>query len=317
MYTIPQFPADMPTDPAIFLSSTAGTQWAEKLARSYPHTSYSRGRSDTFSLAQCDEYASAIIQAKRSGENPETKLASVIHPCRLRETWHYDLRSDLAGALREQFDDRDLEEEWEESVYPVWKDAAASHDDSSATDLFASYDYCQILFRFANKRYVEDSLIHSNKPWPDFAHLTVDENLQFALNNLGFTVGQYRKASGNKDRAYSPLKSTRPRRDPIITNEQLEELVENACSTYFHFYLFAIVPITDVIELDPNAPIKFSKAWVASSNCINGTFHDVPANGPVTVNPTDGLLISGFDMAYSPDHVCCLHTPHYHARLRN
>lgn len=317
MFTVPALPSSTPTDPAVFLSTDQGGKWANELATSYPHTRYERDRSTTFSLKDCDKFAAAIIDAKRTGESVDTLLADEIRPASFRDTWRYVIQDDLKTTLRDHFDDRDVEEEWEDSVYPAWRETASNNDDSKVTDLFASYDYCELLFRFSEGEYVEDTMITSHRPWSEFSELAVTPDLQFALTNLGYTVSQYRAASKNRHEAWRPLAPRRARRAPIVTLDQVEELVDNACSQYFHFYLFAIVPLTDVIALDLTKPITFEKAWVATANCYSGTFHEVPANGPVTVNPTDGTLISGGHMAYSPDSVCGLHTPHFHARARN
>jgi hypothetical protein len=84
----------------------------------------------------------------------------------------------------------------------------------------------------------------------------------FALNNLGYTIGEYRKASGNRHRAHSALpRNARRRRAPIISHEQLAEIIDNACSTSFLFCLYAIVPIPELIALDLNRPVTFEKCW--------------------------------------------------------
>lgn len=318
MLSIPEIPPGIPTDPAVFLSSETGRKWAQSLATAYPHIGYSRDRSDVYSLAECDTFAAAVIDAKREGAAAMKALHETIKPNhRLGDTWHYCVKDDLRNALHERFSDDELEECWADAIYPEWREMAACADTSSPGDMLGSYDYCQILFRFTQGTYLEDTLIASHKSWSDFGELAITSDLQFALNNLGYTVGQYRKASGNKHDPYHRLSPKKPRRNPIISLSQLEELVENACSQYFHFYLFAIVPIHDVIDIDLNEPITFDKAWVATANCFDGTFHDVPASGPVTVNPQDGALISGGHMRYSPDAVCGLSTRHYHARIRN
>lgn len=317
MFTIPTIPPSASPDPAVFLETPAGTQWLTDLAASYPHTRYERDRSTSFTLKDCNKFAAAIIDAKRDGSNVNALLADEIRPARFRDTWHYIVKDDLAPVLREHFDDRDVEEDWDDTLYPAWRNSAGDADHSKVTDLFESYDYCELLFRFSRGRYVEDTLITSHKPWSDFGELAITPDLQFALNNLGYTVGQYRKASRNTHDAYQPLSSTHPRRDPIVSIPQLQELVDNACSQYFHFYLYAIVPLTDLMALDLDKPITFEKCWVATSDCINGTFHDVPSNGPVTVNTQDGTLISGGHMSYSPDDICGLYTPHYRSHIRN
>jgi hypothetical protein len=75
------------------------------------------------------------------------------------------------------------------------------------------------------------------------------------------------------------------------------------------------VPIPELIALDLSRPVTFEKCWVATMDPINGTFFDVPANGPVTVKPEDGRFLSGGHLRWSPENICCLHTPYYHAAV--
>jgi hypothetical protein len=151
---------------------------------------------------------------------------------------------------------------------------------------------------------------------PRTSELAITANLQFALNNLGYTIGEFRKASGNRHPAHSALpRNARRRRAPIISHEQLAEIIDNACSTSFLFCLYAIVPIPELIALDLSRPVTFEKCWVATMDPINGTFFDVPANGPVTVKPEDGRFLSGGHLRWSPENICCLHTPYYHAAV--
>ena len=125
-------------------------------------------------------------------------------------------------------------------------------------------------------------------------------------------------ASGNRHPADRPLSHhARRRRAPIIAYEQLAEIIDNACSTSFLFCLYAIVPIPDLIALDLSRPVTFEKCWVATMDPINGTFFDVPANGPVTVKPEDGRFLSGGHLRWSPENICGLQTPYYHASVRN
>jgi hypothetical protein len=108
---------------------------------------------------------------------------------------------------------------------------AAERDDSSVADLFASYDRCELLFRFSAERWLDDALVFSHRPWPETSELAITANLQFALNNLGYTIGEFRKASGNRHPADRALpRHARRRRAPIISHEQLAEIIDNACS---------------------------------------------------------------------------------------
>jgi hypothetical protein len=62
-------------------------------------------------------------------------------------------------------------------------------------DLFASYDRCELLFRFSAERWLDDALVFSHRPWPETSELAITANLQFALNNLGYTISSARPAA--------------------------------------------------------------------------------------------------------------------------
>lgn len=318
MPLIPAFPerTDL-ADIDAFLSSEAGSAWTAQLAESVPHTRYWRGRSDCWSLKQLNGIAARIIDAHYEGQDVECAMEAEFPPDEFGDTWHHE----IAPHLRDQLNAAgigDTDGEIREAIRSAWEDAAADRDDSRVTDLFASHDRCELLFRFSVERWLDDSLIHSRKPWPEASALSVTRNLQFALSKLGYTVTEFRKRSGNQNPAAEYLqRSARRRRAPIVTWNQLNELIDNACSTSFLFCLYAIVPIPDLIGLDFSEPVTFDKCWVASLDPINGTFQDVEANGPVTVGPGDGRFLSGGHLRWSPETICALHTPFYHASVQN
>ena len=315
MPVIPAFPEDADlADIDAFLASDA---WFAELAEAVPHTRYWRDRSDCWSLKQLNTLAARIIDARYAGEDVECAMEAEFPPADFGDTWHYQ----IASPLRDQLDAAgigDTDGEIREAIRSAWEEAAADRDDSRVADLFASYDRCELLFRFSTEQWLDDSLIHSHKPWPEASALSVTRNLQFALANLGYTVSDFRKRSGNRHRAADYLqRSARRRRAPIVTWDQVNELIDNACSTSFLFCLYAIVPIPDLIALDLGAPVTFEKCWVASMDPVNGTFHDVAALGPVTVRPEDGRFLSGGHLRWSPEAICGLYTPHYHGSVRN
>jgi hypothetical protein len=318
MYNAPLLP-----DPGVlaeadaFLASPAGQDWLGNLADNFPHMRYWRDRSDCWRLSRLNALAARIIDAHYDGQDVEEAMEAEFPPAEFWPTWQHE----VAPAVRTLLHDagvRDDDEEILDAIRSGWEDIAADRDDSCVGDLFASYDRCELLFRFSPHRWLDDSLLHSRRPWPQFAELAVTQNLQFALGNLGYTISQYRKASGNTHKADQPLtRHGRRRRPPIVNWEKIEELVDNACSTSFLVCLYAIVPIPTLIDLDLTKPVTFEKCWVASMDPINGTFHDVPAAGSVTVMPADGRFLAGGHLRWSPDDICGLHTPHYHASVRN
>ena len=318
MPLIPAFPEHaVLADIEAFLASDAGAAWIAQLAEAVPHTRYWRDRSDCWSLKQLNGLAAKIIDAYYEGQDVECAMEAEFSPAEFSDTWHYQ----IALPLRDQLDAvgiGDTDGKIREAIRSAWEDAAADRDDSRVADLFASHDRCELLFRFSTKQWLDDSLIHSRRPWPEASALSVTRNLQFALSNLGYTVTEFRKMSANQHPAAEYLqRSARRRRAPIVTWEQLNELIENACSTSFLFCLYAIVPIPDLIGLDFSKSVTFEKCWVASIDPINGTFQDVESNGPVTVRPDDGRFLSGGHLRWSPENICGLYIPHYHGVVCN
>lgn len=293
MYSGPALPTPgVLAYPSAFLTSPEGEAWISTLADNFPHTRYWRERSDCWSLKSLNALGARIIDARYEGHDVEEAMEAEYPPAEFGQTWHHEIAPQLRRLLETAgvSDDGDVVD----VIRHAWEDHAADRDDSSVSDLFASYDRCELLFRFSGEQWLDDSLIFSHRPWPDAAELAVTANLQFALHNLGYTVSQFRKASGNRHPADRPLSwHARLRRAPIIAHEQLAEIIDNACSTSFLFCLYAIVPIPELIALDLGRPVTFEKCWVATLDPVNGTFFDVPANGPVTVNPGDGRFLSG------------------------
>lgn len=315
MFTVPELPAPNALGDPAFLASAAGESWIGRLAENFPHTRYWRDRSDCWSLKCLNALAAQIIDARYAGNEIEEAMEAQFPPAEFWQTWYHE----IAPQLRSTLQDAGLDEDDEaiDTIRSAWEDCAADRDGSSVADLFASYDRCELLFRFSTERWLDDALVFSHRPWSETRELAITANLQFALNNLGYTISEFRKASGNCHSADRSLpRNARRRRAPIISPDQLAEIIDNACSTSFLFCLYAIVPIPELIALDLSRPITFEKCWVATMDPINGTFFDVPANGPVTVKPEDGRFLSGGHLRWSPENICGLHTPYYHASVQ-
>lgn len=321
MYTIPAIAArNLARSPEAFLSRPIGQTWLDQLATAYPHERYVSSRSDTFSDKDLNTYASKIITAKRKGLAPDELLEEHFYPCNFSYAWYHEVLPDLEAYLRET-GKRDTGR-WTDEIREGWEDRAADADESSITDLFRSYDTCEILFALVNVNpdgtaCLEDRLVESHRSCSEASELAITPNLQFPLNQIGYTMSEYRKLSGNKHPTWAKLKPRRPRRPKIVDWQRLESVIDNACSSYFNFYLYAIVPITDLLKLDLTKSITFERAWLATMNPFNGTFHDEVCDGPVTVAPTDGYLLSGADVSYSPDDICGLVRSYYASSLKN
>lgn len=307
MVTIPQ--SALFTMPEAFLASAEGRQWLENLVEESWYRRYSQDYSHSYSLEALNSIASSILNAKYGHDNiGEDRLCS-------NDTDNYWWQ-----AVRPQFNggtiDLGANDEWDEALRDAWTEAACLADTSKPEDMFSRSDRCELMFRFTRQQYLEDALCYSNGYAPDFRNMVVDENFQFTLSQLGFTVTQYRKVSGNQDRHGGKLQPLRPARKPIISWENLEEMIDNACATSFIFTLYAIVPIQELFALDVKAPVCFNNCHAAVHDPVNGTFHDVPCLDPVTVMPSQGRFVSGAD-GYSPDEICGLVHSYYHGNVSN
>ncbi len=301
--------------PAAFLQRPVGRRWIEDLASAYPHEAYPRDYSDALGPDRCNAIASRALTAKRGNLPLIQALAEEFEPSSTYYTWSDWLRPDLERYLEDQ--GRASADDWLEEIQPFWEDKAADRDESSPLDLIASYDTCEILYALTPTPSLEDCLIQSHKPWSEPNELAVTTDLQFALNQIGYTIGDFRARSGNRHEAFTKLPPTRPRRSPIVSYDNLASLIENSCSSMFNFFLFAIVPLDQLLRIDLNQPITIDPCWLSTMNPMSGTFFDVPLAAPITLTPGDGFLMSGSDVAYSPDAICGLNRSHYTSRIAN
>ncbi len=299
-----------------FFESYRSSQWISDLARQYPHERWPSQSHTTFSASDLNKYAATIIDALYAGDQIEDALAGILTPIPFWNTWHHELEP----ALKTAFSDagfHDLDEDCRSQIEDNWHDAAVRSDATTISNIFARHDQCEVLFIFNRSRDLDDNLIECHKPWSDASELAITTELQFALSNIGYTIGEFRKLAGNRHQAYTPLPRVRPRRPKLVDWPRLNEAIENSCSRIFSFAIYGIVPILDLFELDLAQPLTMSKSWLATVDPISGTFHDVPVDGPVTLAPADGYLLSGGHLAWSPDDICGLYRPHYCTRISN
>lgn len=316
MYSIPTIaPSNLRRSPANFFSTKTSNAWLDDLAAAYPHERFTRSRSDSFSAKECNSYASTILAAKRAGDEPDTALQEDFSGAPFHYTWNEYVRPDIEQFLHQQ--GKRHTDNWTDAIRYEWEDRAAAADGSRPTDLFESHDRCELLFALTPTAGLEDHLIYSHKAWSEPAELSISPDLQFALNQIGYSINEFRRMSGNQHEATEKLRAKRPRRNPIVSQEKLTSIIANACSSMFNFYLFAIVPVTDLIKIDLRKPMTISPCWLATMNPLAGTFFEEPLDMPITIEPGDGHLLTGADVAYSPDDICGLYRPHFHARLEN
>lgn len=177
-------------------------------------------------------------------------------------------------------------------------------------------DRRELIFRFSTERSLDDSQIHFREGRADTRELVVDRNLQFALANLGYTVNEFRRVSGNWHAASEYLqRSARRRRAPIVTWKQLVDLIDDTGSASFLVCLHTFVPVEELTGLDLAKPITFDRCCVATLDPNSGAFCHVTANGPVTVAPGDGRILGGSHLRRPQ--MTRLISAHHHASVRN
>jgi hypothetical protein len=281
---------------------------------------------ECMSLKQGNQLAQIVLDARAAGNEPEFVLAQSGLLAR-DDAWAYardaaralltDYDNDLLDLTRRQYGDL-----LDALTFRI-EDDITGKDTTRARDALSSYDRAEIVFVLSPRgKHALDASITSHKPWPEFAELYVTEDLAHALAAMGYTLGQYRKASNNGHATEIPRGRCRiprpdfPRRSaPLCSWDAIREIVDNACSSNFLFVLYAMVPIAQLIDLDPSGPLTFSKAALASWDPWNGTFHDAVSVPDVTVTPKMGTLMSAAGW-HSPDSICGFVHRYYEADIR-
>jgi len=318
MFAVPPIPVSCRLDGwPTFLDSAQGLQWLSALAENFPHRRYDRCSSDRWDLKTLNSIAARLIDAKYGDADVDEAVQSDLRPACFHDTWLEVVAPALRSALR-QTSEKEPDEELMDAICYSWEDGAADRDVSEPRDLFSSHERVELLFRFNTQTWLDDALVHSRRPWADFSDMAITDNLCFALAQLGYTLGEYRKGSGNRSKADERIAHRwRRQRAPLLSMEKLKELVENACSTSFLFCLYAIVPIDQLFTIDLGLPVTFESCRLASLDPINGTFFDVAVENPIRVKPQDGRFLSGGHLRWSPDDICGLVTSFYHGSIRN
>lgn len=317
-------------EPKSFCTTSRGADFIDALCDDLYYTRYSRDYSSVIKLDQGNKIAAAILEAKRSaapGAEPmeiEAAIAEHIPAEYVGDYWLYHGYEQVLAVLQEIADDLDTEhpghpfepDEWIEALEHPICDQLVETDDSSPSDVLGRFDQCEILFFLIQDGYTLDEMISSNRNFSDFSDLHIGPELQHPLSRLGYTIGEYRTLSGNRNESQDLRRGLRKRPQPLLDASELEEIVENACSSYFLFAVYAVVSLSDLINLDLSRPATFSNAAIATYNPYAGTFMDVSSKKDITVEPFEGRFESGA-VGYSPDDICGLVHSHYFSELRN
>lgn len=210
---------------------------------------------------------------------------------------------------RFEYDDDD-EEELKTELRAILQD----EDDSEPTDLLGSCDMVQLAFVLMPKDgYFDDNLTWSHKSWSEWSELSLTEAFQKTLPRLGYTVEQYREHSKNDHELHDePFGEPETPRLPVATLDELQTLVDNACSQYFHFAIYANVRLDHFLELDLGRPIRLDSYAIATIGIANGTFMDERKKVPIVLRPDDGRWVA---FEKGPHEWCGLVGSYYNAEI--
>ena len=208
------------------------------------------------------------------------------------------------------------EDEFDWALADLVQDKVLERDKSKPTDMLSSSDRVEVAFVFMPRSqniYPDDYYISSHKAWADWEHLGINQGLLEVLPRLGYTLGECRRHSKNRHKRDQGL-SRHPRRRPIATLDEIRELVENACSSYFNFAIYAQVPLKQLLETDLDRPVMLDRYSLCTYS-EEGTFHSIERSSPIVLNPEDGIWKS-FGKS-GPSEWGGMVNSYYHADIRN
>lgn len=210
-------------DSHIFFATTIGQQWISELAKNSYFRRYQSDHRNSLSLKQCNDIVGQFI-GEHYGNALPFSAADAIPQNEPYDCWHYEMMPELKSIFQE----RDIAvDEIEDALRPDWEDAINDYDCSQPTDAFSQHDRCELLFMFQATEYVLDGLCQSQGNWPDFSKMCIDDNLQHTLNQLGHTIGGYREYTNNNAPGTHTKRSKRPNRKPVISLDEIAEMIEN------------------------------------------------------------------------------------------
>lgn len=308
--------------PQKWLESDRGQAAMRRIADGHYYTGYERS-SEGLGLKDATKMADRILDAIAKGENPRWVIDPG-HRCHQSVSMYLlyadDDRKGLIEAIGEECESLGIEfddDEWRDALEIDLEERLIEGDKSSAADMLSSHDVAEIAFTFSGGfKYAEDSMASARRNTSRFGEMCIDEALQVNLSGVGYSIADYRKMTGDRTEGERLQRGLRKRRDPLLSPKQLASLIDNACTSYFSIGLYAMVPVSDLLDLDLTKPLTFSRATVCSYNNSSGTFHQETQVHDVTVAPRHGRLLA--ITGYGPNEVCGgLSTHHYEGRLKN
>lgn len=310
-------------DPDRFFASERGKAWVKDQMSNIYYTKWYDHQRSPYSIKEGNNFAKAILDAKKGAEcigEVHDALEAEFTSQSAEDSYYDEYKSDIDEKIEQMADAiNDMREErgdipemdieaWEDAARDSIVEAMYDGDDSDVMDMFTSSDRCELIVRLGG-----DSVIYSNRPWSDFSDLSIDQSLQRTLAALGYSISDYRKISGNKNKTEGLARGVRKRSHPLLSPEELQELIDNSCSSSFSIVLYAAIPFTQLIEVDLSKPFVLSKYSIAVYDESNGTFFEITRKSPLVIRPGDGEV--DCPRGYSPEDICGLYMPHFHADI--
>ncbi|MFZ3481691.1 hypothetical protein [Sphingomonas sp. 3-13AW] len=308
------------SDPTSFLHGPRAKDAIAVIARNMYHSAYYPDRSDNgLSLKHGNELATTVLASP--GPHDETLEEFYGEPRSSYDALdeHEDEIEAALSALERLADEVGAEfdeEEWREPLQDAVRQHLEAEDDSSVEDMIQSGDRAELLFLFAPRGgCMGDMMITADYRSSSAENVNIDHALQFALSRLGYTIGEFRRFSGNrKDAACDLDADLRPLPRALVTPGELMEILDNGGDSYFHLGLYVQVPISDILALEVNRPITLRNVHVCAHGPINGTHFDGPVIDEIVVRPEDGLLTAA---RYSPSDMCGYVNSYFYGNAKN
>jgi len=299
-----------------------GDSIAEKLAEDIYFSQF-EAQNRVRALSENAPAAQAMFEAFRDNRNPIHAGIEALAGTVGSDDWYLYSEECLPAArkfLQELAEIAD-DEAWQHSAHiddietelaDLIRQRVEEEDDSTPLDVLGSCDRVEIAFMFQSPDcHWEDFMVASHKSWSEWNELSISQGLLHALPRLGYTLEEYRAHSGNEHEVYDEYPEA-AKQQPIATLDELEEIVDNACSGYFNFAIYAIVPLSQLLQIDLARPIRLSSYSVCSINAGSGTFHSVEKKRPIILKPQDGRFIA---FEKGPADWCGMVESYFHAEL--
>lgn len=311
-------------DPEGFLAGERGKAWIDSIMEGIYYTKWYDHQRSPYELKKANKIAGKVLDLKRHGADMheiEALLEGEFFDHGAEDCYAEEHESDvdqkiaeIAEALdAERDDDETIPEmdidEWQSAVRDVIVERMYDSDDSSVMDMFGSFDRCEVTIRLHEEDLQCDA--HTS----DFDSMDISRSLQRALAFFGYTVADYRRMTGSRRKASNTLKRVPVRPQTLATEDELREIVSEACSSYFSIVLYAIVPLTHIFELDLSKPIAMDGYSMATYCGGSGTFYEIRRDETIILMP--GTVEVTEPWGYSPQDICGLVMSPYHADMKN